>query len=193
MRREGAQGLGLATGRAAGPGCCSGRGRVEPEGCGPRLRTLRRPGAGVVTGPAGRRRVFAPGLGGRRDRDQGITRRIARPPADDPLVLPAESAGGPPPLYPGSLGPGRGGSLSPGLRGGWRCRSPWAAPGSGFAALELPSRNFPAPQPAGEAAAAAAAAALPSLAAPRAGVWRPNLPLLLRAQSGRPSAAAAVA
>lgn len=100
MRREGAQGLGLATGRAAGPGCCSGRGRVEPEGCGPRLRTLRRPGAGVVTGPAGRRRVFAPGLGGRRGRDQGITRRIARPPADDPLVLPAESAGGPPPPLP---------------------------------------------------------------------------------------------
>lgn len=188
---EAGRGAGPRLGYGSSCGTRSGRGRVEPEGCGPRLRTLRRPGAGVVTGPAGRRRVFAPGLGGRRGRDQGITRRIARPPADDPLVLPAESAGGPPPLYPGSLGPGRGGSLSPGLRGGWRCRSPWAAPGSGFAALELPSRNFPAPQPAGEAAAAAAA--LPSLAAPRAGVWRPNLPLLLRAQSGRPSAAAAVA
>lgn len=79
------------------------------------MRTLRRPGAGVVTGPAGRRRVFAPGLGGRRDRDQGITRRIARPPADDPLVLPAESAGGPPrPFTPDRWGPGEAGPFPQG-------------------------------------------------------------------------------
>lgn len=84
-------------GSSCGTRLLLGEGRVEPARCGPRLRALRRPGAGVVTGPAGGRRVFAPRLGGRRGPGRGLTRRIARPPADDPLVLPAESAGGPPP------------------------------------------------------------------------------------------------
>lgn len=49
--------------------------------------------------------------------------------------------------------------------------------------LELSSRNFPASRPAGEAAAAA----LPSLPAPRAGIWRRHLPLLPGAQASAPA------
>lgn len=65
--------------------------------------------AGVVTGPRGRR-VFAPGLGGRRgpgrDRLEGLLARS--PAAGDPLVLRIDRVGGtsPPPVPRTAWGPG---------------------------------------------------------------------------------------
>lgn len=116
---------------------------------------------------------------------------LARPPAGDPLVLPARpSRRAEPPAPPGPSaergGPGEAGPFPRRLGVvGWRCRRPRAARRSGFTALELLSRNFPAPRRAGEAAAAASPR--PTLRALPAGVWRRHLPRLLGAQAASPA------
>lgn len=169
-----------------GPGCVPGRGRVESEGFGPRVWDLRRPGAGVVTGPAGGRLVFAPGLGGRRGPGGGSRKERSRPtpcsPARPAVTLGSSRlrpAGGRSSL---SCSAGRG-SLSPGAERRLEMPQPAGCAGEPLFGLELSSRNFPASRPAGEAAAAA----LPTLPAPRPGIWRRHLPLLPGAQAAAPA------
>lgn len=80
------------------------------------------------------------------DERGGTARPFACPPAGDPHVLLALQTWRTEPLFPflEPCGPGEA-RLSPsqGPRGGWWCRSPWAARGSGFSALEFSSHNFP--------------------------------------------------
>lgn len=186
MSREGAQGWGPAAGQAVGPGCVPGRGRVW-------VGWVR--AAGVGSAAPGRRGRDGPGR-----RAQSVlarTWREARPGWGLPTG--AESLDAlfvRPPVTLGSSRRGRAGGRScraelplpfPGPRGslslGAEEAGGAAVQGSGFSAPELSSRNFPAPRPVGEAAAVA----LPTLPAPRAGIWRRNLPLLAGARAGAPA------